>query len=136
MLTFPFFDNIVRQSGLTAIECSRVHWQILGPNGVVNFWPTAKPKPKFHMDGHRGKAKLGCIDDAIRLAGGTPPRDRDRLPMRGRETVRVDSLWRVAEAANEYVRMDGRKIQDLPTEQAEAAIRLFKALKEAGFAFA
>lgn len=71
------FALLVERAGLTPRRCNEVHWQILGGEFVVNFYPETKRGPRFYVDRAK-RGSDGPLSRAIAAAKGAvtvPMRD-------------------------------------------------------------
>jgi len=70
-MTYRDFALAVSDSGLSARQCSRHHWQILDGKRLVNVW--ANSKRGFRYQVRDEKSRTGTLADAIQAAGPPPP---------------------------------------------------------------
>lgn len=93
---FNAFAEIVRAANLQPKDCGNGHWQVMGGNFKVNFYPFALSGPSFYINGtHKGfrRRKIGttpkewaefCIEAANEM-----PQKFVEHPKRPKETRKI-----------------------------------------------
>lgn len=128
-VSFDRFAYECESAGLRAVEHHYSHWQIIGDGLKVDFWPTAKDGPKYLVIGRDKRAIRGGYKQAIEAAINR----QERHAVTGTSPDELPKLRRVAEVAIDYLKFDGRLLDQMSHEQAEACLQLLIALREAGY---
>lgn len=67
-MTFDEFSTAVHSAELTPVDRGNGHWQILGGEFVVNYYPFAKKGPKKYVQGTVGSTPAPTLKCVIRAA--------------------------------------------------------------------
>jgi hypothetical protein len=128
-ITFDQFSAACKSAGVEPKMFGRTHWRISaeqdGTKVLVDFWPTSAGGSKYLVVGRDGRASRGDVQTAIRAALAKPSDSTG-----GGELAQ---LRKVAKLAIEYLRFDGKLLDQMCQEQAHACVDLLAALRVAGY---
>jgi hypothetical protein len=128
-ITFDQFTAACKGAGVEPAMFTQTHWRISadknGKKVLVDFWPTSAGGPKYLVVGRDARANRGDLQAAIRAALGRPSN--------GADEAELARLRKVAKMAIEYLRFDGKVLDQMCQEQAHACVDLLAALRAAGY---
>jgi hypothetical protein len=105
LASWNVFSSKVASAGLEPRDCGNGHWQVLGGERTVNFWPRAKEGPKIHAKGMSHGKQVQSLEEVIQAAGKLPKQKITKVPEKLNKSLRQKTL-KVCKKALEFFQDD------------------------------